>query len=253
MNLLIKLVKTAKDYWGYLGLTIFAIIGMTGCQLYAPLVVRRLTEMAVNLDPRLKNEALTMGVTLAAVYLGQGIFAYIRSYYSHCAAWRFVADMRILVYDKLQELSLKYYHDKQTGQLMSRVVNDTSNIETLIAHAVPDVIVNVLMLIGVAAVLFAINPVLAALSLVTMPFIAVFSVYFAKKVRPMFTKAQQTLGELNADFVGRYMTGVSEVAKKLGLTDGYRIVFNSGKYGQQTVEYIHAHILGGRQLGWPPG
>ena len=35
--------------------------------------------------------------------------------------------------------------------------------------------------------------------------------------------------------------------------DGYRVVFNTGQHGQQTVHYIHAHILGGRQLKWPPG
>lgn len=53
---------------------------------------------------------------------------------------------------------------------------------------------------------------------------------------------------------GNYMSSVSKVADFLGLEkDGYRIVFNFGKYGQQTVNYIHAHILGERQLNWPPG
>lgn len=47
---------------------------------------------------------------------------------------------------------------------------------------------------------------------------------------------------------------VSFIAAELGLEDdGYRIVINNGKHGQQTVEYMHAHILGGRQLQWPPG
>ncbi|MDR1932954.1 MAG: histidine triad nucleotide-binding protein [Spirochaetales bacterium] len=61
------------------------------------------------------------------------------------------------------------------------------------------------------------------------------------------------ISEFSADFAGRYMSGVAAAAAKLGLKDGYRVVFNNGKDGQQTVEYIHAHILGGRQLGWPPG
>lgn len=53
---------------------------------------------------------------------------------------------------------------------------------------------------------------------------------------------------------GKYMACVSKVAHFLGLEkDGYRIVFNYGDYGQQTVNYIHAHILGERQLNWPPG
>jgi histidine triad (HIT) family protein len=60
----------------------------------------------------------------------------------------------------------------------------------------------------------------------------------------------------NADpeATGRFMQRVALVADRLGLEkDGYRIVFNHGKNGQQTVEYIHAHILGGRRMAWPPG
>ena len=70
------------------------------------------------------------------------------------------------------------------------------------------------------------------------------------------TKMQSfdSLHEFESDIIGRYMQKVSFVAKKLKLDkDGYRIVFNHGKYGQQTVPYIHAHILGGKQLTWPPG
>jgi histidine triad (HIT) family protein len=54
--------------------------------------------------------------------------------------------------------------------------------------------------------------------------------------------------------VGEFFTRVAKVARHLGLDDGgYRVVVNCGPDGQQTVEYLHAHILGGRQLGWPPG
>ena len=53
---------------------------------------------------------------------------------------------------------------------------------------------------------------------------------------------------------GIFFAKVALVAEKLGLEpDGYRVVINNGKYGQQTVEYLHAHILGGRQMTWPPG
>ena len=58
----------------------------------------------------------------------------------------------------------------------------------------------------------------------------------------------------DAGEIGAFMQGVSRVAERLGLErDGYRVVFNTGSHGQQTVQYIHAHILGGRQLQWPPG
>ncbi|MCL1817537.1 MAG: histidine triad nucleotide-binding protein [Spirochaetaceae bacterium] len=67
------------------------------------------------------------------------------------------------------------------------------------------------------------------------------------------TSGFDRLSELPHEFIGRYMTGVAAAAKALGLESGYRVVFNIGKDGQQTVEYVHAHILGGRALTWPPG
>ena len=54
--------------------------------------------------------------------------------------------------------------------------------------------------------------------------------------------------------MGAYMVRISKIASELGLDeDGYRVVFNQGNDGGQTVDYIHAHIIGGRALNWPPG
>jgi histidine triad (HIT) family protein len=62
------------------------------------------------------------------------------------------------------------------------------------------------------------------------------------------------LTEISNEQAGLLFRGAAKVAKELGLADsGYRIVVNSGKHGQQTVDYIHVHILGGKQLKWPPG
>ena len=61
------------------------------------------------------------------------------------------------------------------------------------------------------------------------------------------------LKDLAPDAAGRYVLAVAKVAEKLDLKDGYRVVFNVGKHGQQTVPYVHAHLIGGRQMGWPPG
>lgn len=56
------------------------------------------------------------------------------------------------------------------------------------------------------------------------------------------------------DEIGRFFVGVAKVAAKLGLSEnGYRVVLNCGRDGMQTVDYLHAHILGGRQMKWPPG
>ena len=46
---------------------------------------------------------------------------------------------------------------------------------------------------------------------------------------------------------------VDEVATAEGLDDGFRLVFNTGGHGGQEVDHVHAHVIGGRQMQWPPG
>ena len=57
-----------------------------------------------------------------------------------------------------------------------------------------------------------------------------------------------------AEQTSGFFRGVSLVAEKLGLDEGgYRVVFNTGSGGGQEVPYLHAHIISGRKLTWPPG
>ena len=49
------------------------------------------------------------------------------------------------------------------------------------------------------------------------------------------------------------LDAVAAVAEKEGLEDGYRLVFNTGRQAHQTVFHVHAHVIGGRPMGWPPG
>jgi histidine triad (HIT) family protein len=67
-------------------------------------------------------------------------------------------------------------------------------------------------------------------------------------------KSFAELTKADTHLSGIFFQHVAIVAEKLDLVNsGYRIIINHGKHGQQTVEYIHAHILGNRQLNWPPG
>lgn len=58
---------------------------------------------------------------------------------------------------------------------------------------------------------------------------------------------------LLSQVLGHMLVVVKKVAKMLGLINGYRVVINDGPDGGQSVYHIHMHVLGQRQLGWPPG
>ena len=55
------------------------------------------------------------------------------------------------------------------------------------------------------------------------------------------------------DLLGHLLLVVKQVAETAGLTNGYRVVINNGADGGQTVDHLHLHILGDRQMQWPPG
>ncbi|XP_023857581.1 histidine triad nucleotide-binding protein 2, mitochondrial [Salvelinus sp. IW2-2015] len=57
----------------------------------------------------------------------------------------------------------------------------------------------------------------------------------------------------DAELLGHLLVVAKNVAKKEALHEGYRVVINDGKHGAQSVYHLHIHVLGGRQLNWPPG
>ncbi len=69
--------------------------------------------------------------------------------------------------------------------------------------------------------------------------------------RPIASLAEVEAGD--ADLLGHLVVVATNLARSLGLADGYRLVVNCGRDGGQSVDHLHVHLLGGRQLGWPPG
>ncbi|WHH60176.1 ABC transporter ATP-binding protein [Petroclostridium sp. X23] len=211
MKNIIRLIKYARPYWWLLVIAGFSLLTITALNLVTPWLVKELIRILT--EQQDMNAMLVIQNTvmiLVAAYVVRAVFTYFYRYLSHVAAWKLVADMRTMVYEHLQKLSLRYYHDKQTGQLMSRTINDTATFEVLIAHAVPDLITNGLILIGITTILFVINAYLAALALIPIPFLMIGGWWFTKKVLPNFREAQSTLAELNA-VVQDNISGIKEI------------------------------------------
>jgi len=114
------------------------------------------------------------------------------------------------LYDKLQSLDLGFFHDKQTGDLMSRVVNDTRDFELLYAHMIPEMITNIVTFLGVLIILLTVNWKLALITCCPIPLILASGVVFSKKVRPFFQVSQKSMGELNAQLQDS-LSGLHEI------------------------------------------
>ena len=192
--------------------TVVSMVLLVGVQLFAPWFIRELiaTIRTGNSDALAYNLITRLALLALSIYAARAGLEFLRSYMAHVAGWGVVADVRVAIYRHLQRLSLHYYEDKQTGQLMSRMVNDSDLLEKLIAHAVPDVLVNVLTLVGVSTMLLLMNAQLTLLTLVPIPLIVIAMRGFAKYVRPAFRERQAELGELNA-ILQDNLSGIREI------------------------------------------
>jgi ATP-binding cassette subfamily B protein len=205
-------LKYAKRHTGPLIATVVSMLLLVGVQLLAPWIIKTMvgtiTESGVGLEAM--HTISRLAILALVVYLARAALQFMRSYMAHVAGWYVVAETQRHIYDHLQRLSMRFYEDKQTGELMSRAINDTRLFEQLIAHAIPDVTVNVLSLIGISAVLLNLNWQLMLLSLVPVPLIVFAMRGVSTYVRPAFRVRQGELGELNATLSDN-LSGIREI------------------------------------------
>lgn len=132
-------------------------------------------------------------------------------------------------------MHLGFFHDKQTGDLMSRVVNDTRDFELLYAHMIPESITNIVTFAGVLIILLMINPKLALITCAPVPLIMISGIIFAKKVRPYFRISQQKMGELNGKLQDN-LSGTHEI-QAFG-----REEYETGRINEKNFEHVRAML-----------
>ncbi|MGH3147364.1 MAG: ABC transporter transmembrane domain-containing protein, partial [Rubrobacter sp.] len=165
----LKLLPYLRPYrWLFAGVVLFAV-GATGMSLAVPWLIRELVQVIQGGDGSAVGSIVWISLGLLGAYLLRGLFEFLSYWVAHIVAWWLCHDLRMALYEHLQRLSLSFYEGRQTGEIQSRVMNDTENTEPLIADIVPEVLVNALMFFGVAAILFWLNPALAFLTLIPVP------------------------------------------------------------------------------------
>jgi len=211
MKMLWKLTKEATRYKGLYLLAILSTLLLTGVNLTAPKLLSQMTGIVGGgMNDKALTQILKLALILLTLYLLRIVFRFLSNYLAHKAAWYLVGDLRDRMYKKLQSLDLGFFHDKQTGDLMSRIVNDTRDFELLYAHMIPDMITNIMTFGGVLTILLVINWKLALITCCPIPFILISGVIFSKKVRPFFKASQKCMGALNAKLQDN-LSGLHEI------------------------------------------
>ena len=205
MKILWRLAKEAKKYRALLMISIISTIALTAVNLIAPRLLSNIVSIvSAGVTSDGLRQIFIITAVLLALYASRILFRFLANYLAHKAAWVLVQELRIKVYNKLQSFSIGYYYNKQTGDLMSRVITDTETFEQLYAHIIPESISNALTVIGVTVILFIINWKLALFTSIPIPFILLSAWIFIKKVRPNFQKTQKARGLLSAQLLDNF-------------------------------------------------
>ena len=211
MKILLRVAVEANRYKWLLIVAAVSTLLLAGANLAAPLLMSRMISLvSQGLGGDGLHQVAVLTFTLLGLYLFRIILRYLSNFMAHKAAWKLVQELRLKVYDKLQALSMDYYRNHQSGDLVSRTINDTAMFEQIYAHLIPESITNSITVLGVAIILLVINAKLALLTLLPIPLILISGWFFAVKIRPCFRETQQALGLLSAQLVDNY-SGMQEI------------------------------------------
>lgn len=243
MKILWRLGKEAIRYKSLYIIAILSTFALTVINLAAPKYLASMTALIQKeKTDDWSQQLLGLTLSLLFLYLSKILFRYLSNYLAHKAAWNLVEEIRIRVYNKIQDFSMSFFHDKQTGDLMSRVVNDTATFELLYAHIIPEIITNIVTVVGVAVILLNINVKLALLTCIPIPLILLSAWFFSAKVRPNFKRSQAALAQLNAKLQDNF-SGIHEIqAFGQEAYESRQVSANTGAY---TGAILHALNISG--------
>ena len=196
MQILKRLVGYVQPYWKPLVLVVILLLLETGLSLLPPLFQRTIIDEVLasgNLDRLIR----LIGV-LVAIYLLLQVVTSGEQYLRHVLGARFIFDLRVRLYAHLQRLSLSFFEQTSTGELMSRTTNDVEALENFVTHGVTMTGVDLLRLLGASAILLVMDWRLALVVLLPLPLIAFGLRYFNKHARPIYRQARDRLGDINA-------------------------------------------------------
>lgn len=222
---LLRLARFARPHAAWLALGVVLTLASTGAGLIPPLLTWPLVDEVLTPyqeevkqardipDQETREERLAslqeegsrrfgrVPLYLAGM-LGAAVLAWLlawgQGYVLARVSERIAADLRNATYAHLQTLSLDYFTARRTGDLVSRISSDTDRICYFLSDTLSDFVTDALMIAGSAAMLFYMDPLLAAATLCTLPAVAWLTLTLRSRLSEGFSRSYRTWGEMTA-------------------------------------------------------
>jgi ATP-binding cassette subfamily B protein len=135
-------------------------------------------------------------LALLAIAILRGVLTFAQGHLSEIASQHVAYDLRNAIHRQLSSLSFSYHDRAETGQILSRAIEDVDRIRFVTGRALLRLLEGSLLLIGTAAILLWMNPSLTVMALCAVPLLAWRALYFGRRLRPLSLKLQSQLGVL---------------------------------------------------------
>jgi ATP-binding cassette subfamily B protein len=194
-----KFFSYYKPYLGLFLSVMFCAFLVAGITLLIPLLTRYITKTVVEgYLPNALSEIYRTGALMLLLIVIHTACNYYVDYRGHAMGAMMESDMRSELFDHYQKLSFRFYDDQRTGQLMSRITNDLFSLAELYHHGPEDYLIYTVKFIGAFVVLININVPLTIAVFLFLPILAVFSLYFTKRLNLAFKRSRERIGDINA-------------------------------------------------------
>lgn len=195
MRSLLRLRSFVRPYWKQVILALIALIFLTLISLAIPLIIRQVIDQGlVDRDARL---LITSALVLLVIGIARGFLIYLQRYLTERIAAQVGYDLRNRLYDHIQRLTFTYHDHAETGQLISRTIEDVRSIERFTGNGIVELIHLLLLFVGIVILLYSANPRLATIALLPMIPLVLVTSNFGRKIGDYFLKVDNSLGELS--------------------------------------------------------
>ncbi|WP_423746013.1 ABC transporter ATP-binding protein (plasmid) [Haladaptatus sp. SPP-AMP-3] len=140
---------------------------------------------------------LSIGVVLASFLVGAA-FSWLEGWGWNAFAQGVQHELRVDTYDRMQLLDMNFFDGKQTGELMSILNNDVNQLETFLNDGLSSALRIAVLIVGIGGILFTLNPALALVALLPVPFLAAFTYLFVRTIQPKYAAMRASVGALNS-------------------------------------------------------
>ncbi len=148
--------------------------------------------------PQTLNNIYLMGAFMLALVGIHTVCTMFIDFQGHMMGARMESDMRGELFEQYQKLSFRFYDEQRTGQLMTRITNDTFAMSELYHHGPEDIVVTTLTVVGTFIILLRINVALTLIVFLFLPVMAVYALYFNKKMNRALRSSKDRIGDINA-------------------------------------------------------